>query len=198
MDINKKFQVTLWGILGLIGTVVAVVVPATWIVAKVTESNELEAYRKGKDWKAAEAISSLIDLSKMAKLDAEERGELLRLRQQKQELAKAGRELQEQLDKLQTERDTLRRSLESIVKKIDTFEIRPGEARFVVPNTVAVGVVSIYVSLARCEVRVGERSETLQVGQALAMSFGGKGYSLILLRLSEKSCTFSFGDSSGG
>jgi hypothetical protein len=195
MKINDKFEVTVWGILVLIGGVATVVAPATWGIAKLTEANELEAYRRAKDWKVADAIASLSELSKVTKLDAEERKELVALRGHKQQFDKTTTELREQVTKLQNDRDLLRQTLASMVKTADTLEIPLGEARFVLANTLAVGVVSLSSASKRCDIQSGSRSQGIYVGQSIVLPYGGRDYSLTLLKLDDRSCTFSFAES---
>lgn len=84
-----------------------------------------------------------------------------------------------------------------MVKVIDTIDLPVGEARFLVSNTVALGVISTSTSFSKCEVRVGDKNHTIVVGEALSIPFGGQEYSLTLLKLSDKSCTFSFAQKAG-
>lgn len=194
MKINEPFEVNVWGILVVSAIVAAAAASATWLVAKTVESNELEGYRRAKEWKVAEAIVSIAEVSKAAKINVQERKELLSLRRANQLFDLEGAKLKSQLAALQSERDGLRRSLASIVKPINVLDLPLGEARFIVPNTVAVGVVGIYRTLNICEVRIGDRKEQLQVGQSLSHLLNGKEYRLALLKRGENSCTFSFGE----
>lgn len=194
MDINSKFEVSLTYLLSVIGATAVTVAGATWGVAKLTESNELEAYRIAKDWKAADAITSLQELSKSAKLDSDERTEILRLRQRVPELESILSKTTSEFEQTKSEVVSLRETLASLVKTIDQVEIPLRESRYVIPQTLAVGVHSIYTAMNRCGIRVGDRSESLEVGQPFEQLFVGKKYVLTLLKVSEATCTFAFAE----
>lgn len=68
------------------------------------------------------------------------------------------------------------------------------ESRYVIPQTVTVGVHTIYTTINRCGIRVGDRSESLGVGQPFEQAFVGKKYVLTLLKVSETTCTFAFAE----
>lgn len=194
MDINAKFEVSVWGVLCVIGATAVVVAGGVWGVAKMTESNELQAYKTAKDWKATDAIASLQELSKSAKLDADEQKELLSLRRRLPELERTLSETSSQFVQARTEAFALRDTLASVIKNIDQVEVPIRESRYVIPQTVLVGVHTIYTS--RCGVRVGDRSEFLEIGQPFRLLFAGKEYVLTLSKLSETSCTFAFAEKS--
>ena len=194
MDINAKFEVSIWGVISVAATSAAVVVAATWGVAKMTESNELQAYKASKEWKAAEAIASLQDLSKSVKLEVDEQKELQSLRRRMPELEREHAETVSQFAQVKSDAASLRETLASLVKDIDEIEIPVNESRFVIPKTVLVGVHTIYSTANRCGVRIGNRSEYLEVGQPLGVPFAGKDYVLTLSKVAEKSCTFAFAE----
>jgi hypothetical protein len=196
MDINAKFEVSVWGVLCVIGVTAVTVAGAAWGLAKATEANELQAYKTAKDWKAAEAIASLQELSKSAKLNADEQNELLTLRRRVPELERALSESSSQLAQTKTEASSLRQTLAALVKNIDQIEIPLRESRYVIPQTVMVGVHTIYTSLNRCGIRVGDRSELLEVGQPFGLPFAGKEYLLTLSKVSETACSFAFAEKS--
>lgn len=47
MDLNSKFEVSVWGALCVIETTAIIVAGAAWSIAMLTKQNELQAY-KGK------------------------------------------------------------------------------------------------------------------------------------------------------
>jgi septal ring factor EnvC (AmiA/AmiB activator) len=194
MDINSKFEVSVWGVLCLIGVTAVTVSGATWGVSKMTEANELQAYRSAKDWKASDTIASLQELSRSVKLDADERAEILSLRRRVPELEKAVEDIGSQFKQTKEEASSLRDTLASLVKNIEQIEIPLRESRYVIPKTLTVGVHSIYTSSNRCGIRVGDRSESIEVGQPFEQSFSGKQYVITLLKISDAACTFAFSE----
>jgi hypothetical protein len=194
MDINSKFQVTVWGVLGVIGSTAVVVAGATWGVAKTTESNELQAYQAAKDWKAAEAIVALKELSESVKLKVDEQNELNSLRQRVPKLESTLSQTKAELEAATAEVSSLRLVQSSLVKNIDEVQIPLGQSRFLIPNTVAVGVVSIMAGFNTCSVRIAERSTRLEVGEPTRLSFANKSYVLTLLAVTDTACSFSFAE----
>lgn len=234
MKLNEKFEATVWGLLCVIGPIVVLVAGATWGLSRATQSDELEAYRRAKEWKVKEAIEAIKTLSEKAAMDSSERTELLELRTQVvtyektigelkaaydkrvSELTAAHkdettvliakhkeqvtdmmskhdeltRRLREEVKSLSDHNSELRSALGAIVKDSDSIEVPKGEARFVVPNTLAVGVESAYGTWAT--VRIGETSESMSPGQQRIILLGTKAYSVTLMKITENSCTFAF------
>jgi len=204
MKINEKYEPTVWGMLGIVAAVAVVVGGGTWALATKLQSDELEGYRKAKDWKVKDAIETIEKVSNQVALNTNERGELLKLRVDNVSFEKTISEMKlnqqievskltDQIKSLEKSTGDLRNTLGSIVKETNSFEVPKGEARFVVPKTIAIGVESTFDSFA--SVRIGDASATsMHPGEKLTVNLGTKVYAVTLMKISKESCTFAFGE----
>jgi hypothetical protein len=205
MKLNETFEATLWGILCIIGGITVVVGGAVWGFSRAFQSDELEGYRKARDWKVKDAIEAMTNLSSQAKLHSEERTELLQLRSDAASRKRALSEMKtnheteisklaSQINALQKENSELRGELKSIVKESTSIEVPDGEARFVIPNTLAIAVEKIYTGFA--SIRIGDTEITsMQPGQRQTVNLGGKHYVVTLTKIGKDGCTFAFSES---
>lgn len=226
MKLNEKFEATLWGVLCVIGATSVVIGGAVWTISRTIQSDELDGYRKAKEWNVKEAIEEITKVSTQAKLDSKDRNELLQLRTQvashektmielksdhlsefnklntehKQivaemeakhmEMKKSFTEKIENLTKLNGE---LQSALNAIVKESDSIKVAKGEAQFIIPNTIAVGVENTYGNFAT--VNIGKTSiSSMSPADSHMINLGTKTYLVTLMKIDEDSCTFSFSD----
>lgn len=185
----EHHQFSLWAMLGSIATAAVVVAGATWSVAKVTESNELEGYRRAKEWKAAESIDELRKLSTNLNITIQERKQLATLR----DSAKRASELEARLVTVTAERDRFLRTISAMSEKQSQHTVKEGESSYLVPNTLLLAVVTTYPGINRCEVRVASDEKwTLEIGESKIITSGQIDYRLTLTKVSSDSCQFSF------
>jgi hypothetical protein len=113
----------------------------------------------------------------------------------KQKLVMETRDLNASIQSLTAEREELKSALAAIVKDIEMIEIPEGEARFVVPGTLAVGVETAYGSFA--SISIGDRSITsVKAGNKIDVPLGKKKYVLTVMKITADSCTFAFNEGS--
>jgi DNA repair exonuclease SbcCD ATPase subunit len=204
MKLNEKFDATIWGVLCVIGATAVVVGGATWTFSRTIQSDELEGYRKANDWKVKDAIAEITKLSKQAELNSKERTEFLELRAKvalhemtlselKARHQNETSKLADQVKSLEKQNKELRNALDSIVKKIDLIEVPKGEARFVVQNTLAIGVEQTFESFA--SVRIGDTSIiTMHPAEKRTVNLGAKQYVVTLMKIGKNTCEFAFGE----
>jgi hypothetical protein len=184
---NKK-QFTFLQLLGYIFAATTTVCAATWTVAKVTQSNELEAYRKAGDWKVSESITELRTLSSTLNVTLAEKKELANLRITAAQLVAT----KNQLAAVTADRDRIAKTLSSISQESEKFSVALGTSEYAVPNVLLVGVVQVYSGLNQCEVRIGDHRQSMEVGEAIGGSVSGIDYRLSLTKVTPSECDFAF------
>jgi len=191
---------SLWGIIGICGSVAALSAGAGWTVARGYVSDELEQIQRSKDWHLPENLAALGELSKALTLQIRERQDLDRLRQRlprveadlantKQQLENEVARAKQQLAELSQRNQALAATLAA--SQAETFDVRAGEAHFVVPRLLAVGVKEASDILNIAEVNFGDASAQLRPGQSIKATAGGKTYKVILIRIKSDTATFA-------
>jgi hypothetical protein len=171
-----------------LGAVSSASIIATWTLVTHLQANELDAYRKADQWKASETISELRKLSSELNITLAERKELTVLRANQQ----ATKAIQEQLVTVTRERDRLAATVNAMTVPAMSFAVNEGDSKYIIPNVLLVGVVSAYTGINRCEIRIGNRGETLEIGGEIGGTASGINYQLRLTSVSDNSCGFSF------
>jgi hypothetical protein len=237
---KHPFETNLWKILSTIGAVSVVVATATWNIAQVQISNELQSYRSAKEWNVQTAIKSISELSQIATIDTSERKELIQLREQTKILSekiakireKSNIQLNEQKEQFEKEAQDLsiitakakaklikhqenlekqyKQKLQQLSEKLNelvisntklsvaykqivsdsfTVDIIAGEAKFVIPNSLIIGVQSVYGSFAT--VKIG-RWEIIDMhpGESKIADSAGMPYKVTLMKITKEGCIF--------
>jgi hypothetical protein len=185
-----------WGpiaaVLAIFVTVLLAVAGGTWAVAQKMQSDELEGYRQSQQANFQETTADLKKYAHEAQLAAADQNELADLRKRLPELESTTAVLRTKLEQTVAERNSLKLTLDSMLKNVQTVEIPLGEAKYIIPNTVALGVVSISTISNSCDVQIAGDRSSINVGGVLPVKFANNVYNLTLLKISESSATFSF------
>ena len=72
----------------------------------------------------------------------------------------------------------------------ETFEVAVGEARFVVPGELAIGVKDVNTVLNEADVQFGRQSVKARPGTPFEVTVGKVRYMVTLLKITGRSCTF--------
>jgi septal ring factor EnvC (AmiA/AmiB activator) len=171
---------SLWGIIGICATVAVTSATAGWVVARAYLSDELEQIRRSRDWHLPENLAALGEVSKRVTLQLDERHELERSRQQIPQLKRELAATNSRLAVAQATAERLHARLMNL--EGNTFELREGDARFIVPGQLALGVDSLYSINHSASVHLGKQSATLRPGEPIETEVGGVKYTIVFLR----------------
>lgn len=175
----------------------ATVAAATWTVCLKVESAELEGYRASRELGLKDHIKqmekALGPLSRSAEVivtsDLEKR-ELEDLRGRNQHLNQEKLRLETDLTLLRTQNVKLNETLSGIVKDQEAIEIPVNEAKFVIPNTLAVGVK--YVIGSDAWITIDGRENRMVAGEFRILTFNDREFALTMTKVTRESCTFTF------
>ena len=163
-------------------------IAGTWTLVTWNQGNELAAYRAADEWKVKEAIHAMTALSRELKIDVEEQRELSDLRSLKPKYFAES----ERARNLEERNTALEQKLASFVRDSTSITIENGGVFSVVTNEVLMAVVDTSPASKVCFVRLGEKSERMDLGNALNADFGGVRYRFILTKVSRDSCEFLY------
>lgn len=198
MKPNKTFDVSIGGMICLIGPIVVLSVVGTW------------AFLKASEWNVSSAIAT--KLSNEAALDASERQELSDLRtkvaEQEQSAAsekaayekevadvesgdaKSVGQLKDRLKSVEAKNKKLTDALAAVTADSISIKVPTGEARFIADKRVAVGVESVSVSFAT--VRIGDYSSIdMYPGESRSVQLGEKSFVVTLMKIEATGCVFA-------
>lgn len=193
MDASDKKQFSLPYLLTAVGSTAVAVAGATWGLAVYTQSNELEGYRKAKEWNVGESISELHKLSSALNITVAEKKELLALRTTARKLES----LEESFAAMTKERDQLAVALKSVTEGNEKHVVANGSSSYLLPNLLIVAVVRASPILNQCEVRIGNRRLSMEVGETIGGTASGIDYQLSLTRVATEACEFNFSRTNG-
>ncbi len=187
-DVGSR-DFSLWQLITYVATCGAVLIGATWVVAKLTEANELEAYRRAEDWKAAEAIEKLSELSNKLNLSVPERKELESLRITARKL----HDVEKNLFAKNMEVAKLQGLLQSNVIKSGVYEVNQGNSLFLHEDRLLLAVVDAQKYVNLCNIRLGNEEKNLSLGETYEGEILGlQRYRLSLIKVSDDACSFKF------
>ncbi|TAM01116.1 MAG: hypothetical protein EPN70_20440 [Paraburkholderia sp.] len=170
------------------GAVSAASVAATWQFCQKTQSDELQGYKAAQELHLKDAISSLSSYAEAAKLTSDERARLTALDRQLPALMKANTDMKTRLDEVTRDRDSLKVTVSSMLQKNTEIEVPVGEAHWIVPNLVTIGVTS--VDRSYIEATFNGAPHLLDVGGQLPFDLAGKRYTVTLTKIEPSGATF--------
>lgn len=179
---------SLWAVLVIAGAVATTVGGGAWVVARTYLQDELEQYRRATEWRLPETLKELGELSKRLNVTLSERKELESLRSQ-------SKTLQEQVTGLESKLKAAQESVALLTRRVaelegETFEVAVGEARFVVPGVLAIGVKDASAILNEADVQFGRESVKARPGTPFEATVGKTKCTVTLLKITSRSCTF--------
>jgi hypothetical protein len=180
---------TLWAVLGIAATVATTVAGGTWLVSRTYLQDELEQYRRSVEWRLPENLRQLGEVSKKLNVTMDERKELEALRAQAQAL-------HDQTASLQSKLKAAEGSVAMLTKRVgelegDTFEVQKGEARFIVPGRLAIGVNYTSTISNTADIQFGKESVSAKPGTPFEATIENIRYTITLLKIGDSSCTFA-------
>lgn len=170
--------------------------PLAWTVSRTYLQDELAQVKQAKEWNLPETFKSMDSLSKQLKLDLEARKEFDQLKKEqvsnsqlekahKGEIEKLSQQFQSDSEHLKAELNRLTEDLSSVKERLkqyegETFVLSVGRTHFVVPQVLAIGLISVSGTRKEAEVQFGEVSRTLKPGKFIDTKLDGKVYRVIL------------------
>jgi hypothetical protein len=169
-DPSHSNRFTLWHVIGTAASVAVVSAGAAWTAGRTLLGDELEQYRRADHWKAPDAIRKLDELSGRLNITMEERTRFETTARLAEERGKENSRLQKEL----AEKSRVLAEAQSRLKALeaDTFDLEEGRSRFVIGQALAIGLRSMNPYTKECDVRLGDRKETMTAGGTLDASHG--------------------------
>jgi hypothetical protein len=189
MQPDHSGRFSLWAVLGIAAIVLTTTASATWFVSRAYVDDELAQYRSSEKWDLPQNLQRLGDLSAKLSLSLDERKELDSLRVEVRSLRDGTKEAAERLRHTAADLDAARKELASL--KAETFEIAKGEAKFVVPGVLAIGLKDASTYLGQAEIQFGKETTTARPGTPFEATVEGTRYIVTLLHIRDSSCTFA-------
>jgi len=191
MKLNETYEATLWGMIGTVVAACVVVAGAVWVIAQQMQSEELQSYRVAQEWKIKEAIDSIAKLSKQAALDADERSDLLALRNEKKSQQTKIDDLSEKLRILNDKAMKQEADLKRFASQPDVVEVPIGESHFFLGSSISVGCDSTFDESSMATVYVANNQQMMHVGQSYIVRLDEQTYLVTLTKVVKDKCTFA-------
>jgi hypothetical protein len=185
MSNGQNHPTTLWAVIGICATVAVTSATGGWIVARAYLADELDQIRRAKEWRLPENLAELGTLSKTVALQLHEKQELERLRKEVPAISSQMTAAKQRVRQLEEAEKQLAERLRNL--QGDTFEIKEGESRFIVPHRLALGVTYVSSAGHSVNVQLGTRSESLEPGEPIETVVDGKRYIITFVHKNEYS-----------
>lgn len=187
-DLFTAWQVLRLCVICVVATL-GMAVPATWYVARTRIEDELRQYERSKDWKLPENLEALGKLSQSLGLQIKEREEFESLKREERELKIKVEDLTRHLAAADSAVQELRQMVAVI--EHESFEVPLGEARFIVPGILSLGLRDTSTALNTASVDFAGQSSKLTPGGQIVKSIGGRRYVITLIKVQSKNAFFA-------
>lgn len=161
---------------------------AGWIGGRAYLGDQLDQYQRSESWHLPELLKNLGVVSKELSLSLAERKELASMQQSIAGLQRNLDSSRLQISSLQDDLGKAREELASM--KVETFILNDGEARYIVPKEVAVGVKRAGIPTGEAEIQFAGQEHTVSAGATLEAIHAGKRYVLTVLEVKYERCKF--------
>jgi hypothetical protein len=190
MTENDQPPRTPWGIIVLVAVVAFAAFQLGWATGRGRLDDEMQQIQKSKDWKLPENLAALGALSKQVVLQLEERRKFEQLnRDEPKQLARLG-EMESRINELASQSKELAAKVAAC--EPESVRVPVGEARFVVPRFLAIGVSATDIYGNKATIQLGGMQRVLSPGESVAAEWGKTRYVVTLVKVSRAYCDFSF------